>query len=153
MNRKATFQVWLLGLTRIPLILFCRPRVIEVRAERSVIRIPLRRRTRNHLGSMYIASFTVGADLAAGLLAFNHSRIKGRNTSISFKSMQANYIKRAMSHVDFICEKGAEVAALIDAAALDGERKNLDVPVTAYCENEIVAQISIELSVKVKLPG
>ena len=60
----ATWYVWLFGKTRIPLLAYCHPKVLEINDATCSIRIALRRRTRNHLRSMYIAVFAVGADLA-----------------------------------------------------------------------------------------
>ncbi len=54
MLMKETLWVRLLGL-RIPGLLFCSPRVLELDAEGCAVGIPLGWRTKNHLGSMYFA--------------------------------------------------------------------------------------------------
>jgi hypothetical protein len=53
---KQTLSVRALGWWKIPLIALVRPQVVEMGDDRCVIRIPLRRRTRNHLGSMYFGA-------------------------------------------------------------------------------------------------
>jgi acyl-coenzyme A thioesterase PaaI-like protein len=49
---RATAQLRLFGLTKIPLLFFIRPSVVEIGERRVVVRVRLRRRTKNHLGSM-----------------------------------------------------------------------------------------------------
>lgn len=66
---RATLGLRLFGLLRIPMLFYVRPRVTEISPERITVRIPLRRRTKNHHGSMYFGALGVGADCAAGALA------------------------------------------------------------------------------------
>ena len=63
---KATLMLRAFGLFKIPMILFVGPRVVEMNAERCVLKIPLGYRTRNHLGGMYFGTLATGADCAAG---------------------------------------------------------------------------------------
>ncbi|HEY8887948.1 MAG TPA: DUF4442 domain-containing protein, partial [Gallionella sp.] len=58
----ATLGLRLFGFAKIPMMLYVRPSVMEISNERVVVRIPLTRRTRNHLGSMYFGALSVGAD-------------------------------------------------------------------------------------------
>ena len=51
------------GLLKAPLIWLCRPKVIEHTDEKIEMAIRLRRRTKNHLGSMYFGALAVGADV------------------------------------------------------------------------------------------
>ena len=53
---------------KIPLIAFMKPVVEEVSRERIVVRVPLSRRTKNHLGSMFLGSLCTGADGTMGFL-------------------------------------------------------------------------------------
>ncbi|MHA0112018.1 hypothetical protein ACXYUI_33930, partial [Klebsiella pneumoniae] len=46
------------GLRKIPLILYLRPSIVEWSEARLVLKIPLRRRTKNQLGSMYFGALT-----------------------------------------------------------------------------------------------
>lgn len=49
---KQTFGMRLFGWLRIPLLASVRPSVVELSETRCMVRVPLRRWTRNHLGSM-----------------------------------------------------------------------------------------------------
>ena len=73
---KATLFLRYFGLTKIPLVLFVRPSVLHINDESAIIRIPFRRRTKNHLGSMYFGAMSIGVDLAGGILAIK--KIPGR---------------------------------------------------------------------------
>ena len=51
MTETVRLRLWTLA--NIPLLFFLRPSVVEASPQRTVVRIPLPRRSRNHLGSMY----------------------------------------------------------------------------------------------------
>ena len=46
--------------------------------------MPLRRRTKNHLGSMYFGVLAVGADITGGFLAMEPIQESGRNITLNF---------------------------------------------------------------------
>ena len=50
---KETFYLRTFGLLKVPMLFYTSPSVIELTEERCVIKIPLKRRTKNHLHSMY----------------------------------------------------------------------------------------------------
>ncbi|MEE8437387.1 MAG: DUF4442 domain-containing protein, partial [Candidatus Neomarinimicrobiota bacterium] len=57
------------GWRKVAMIYYCRPRIAELDDNRIEVIIPLKRRTRNHVKSLYIGAMTVGTDLAVGMLA------------------------------------------------------------------------------------
>ena len=59
MTETTRLRLW--TLFRIPLLFFLRPSVLEASAARTVVRIPLTRRSRNHLGSMYFGALCAAA--------------------------------------------------------------------------------------------
>lgn len=142
------------GLFKIPLIGFVRPRLLEITDTRMVIKIPLRRRTRNHLGSMYFGALAIGADLAGAFQAFQVAEQMKRNVSIAFKNFEADFIKRPETDVYFIAEDGLMIQAMVDDSIKTGERVTKNVTITAvtgYPQNpETVAEFVLGLSVKDK---
>ena len=70
-NMRETFSLRWIGLTKIPLLFYIGVSVAEISSEKMVVRIPLRRRTKNHLGSMYFGVLCAGADCAAGAFAMH----------------------------------------------------------------------------------
>ena len=85
---KQTVGMRLFGWLKIPLLASVRPSVVELSETRCVVRIPLRRWTRNHLGSMYFGALAIGADCAGGLLAMDAIRRSGGGVSLVFKAFQ-----------------------------------------------------------------
>ena len=97
---------------QIPVICYCRPQIIHLDDEHCTLRIPLNWRTRNHVQSMYIGVFTVGADLTGGLLTLRSIRKRKRKVVLIFKDFHANFFKRAEQDVIFICKDGAELSLI-----------------------------------------
>lgn|SRR5450755_4642342 len=149
---RATLALRFWAWRSIPLISWVRPRVIDMSAERCVLAVPLTRRTRNHLGSMYFGALCIGADAAAALLGFQLLRGRGSRISIVFKDVQAEFLRRPEGDVHFACEQGRELRELMDRAEKSGERENLPVRVVAtvpeFSGEEPVARFALTLSVK-----
>ena len=91
----------MLGLVKIPIIGFVKPKLIELNDEKARVKIRLRRRTKNHLNSMYFGALAVGADVAAGLHAFYFAGKMGKKVSFAFKGMSVEFLMRAESSVVF----------------------------------------------------
>lgn len=141
----------IMGWWYIPLIGYVRPKLEEIDDHKAVLSIRLRRRTKNHLKSMYFGALAVGADVAAGLHAFYFSERLHVRPSFAFKSMKADFHKRAMGTVWFTCEDGQKVRQVVETAKDSGERQNAFVTVTARtADGEVVAVFAMEISVKVK---
>jgi acyl-coenzyme A thioesterase PaaI-like protein len=147
-----TMRLRLWTLFRIPLLFFLRPTVIEASRERTVIRIPLTRRSRNHLGSMYFGALCAGADLAGALTAMRRIEESGRRVALIFKDVRARFLRRAEGDVVFACEDGAAVAALVARAIATGEREELPVTILARVADdpagEPAAEFVLTLSLK-----
>ncbi len=153
---RETVAIRLWAWSKIPLLAFVRPSVIELTPDRVIIRIRLTRRTRNHLGSMYFATLCAGADTAGGLIAMRTIREEGGGVSLIFKDFTAEFLKRAEGDVHFTSEDGAAVQALVRAAIETGERQHLPVHVTATVPSKLgdepVAKFVLTLSLKAKSP-
>jgi len=150
---KQTFRIRLLGLLKIPLLGSVRPSIVTLEEGRCVVRIPLRRWTRNHLGSMYFGALAIGADCAGGLMAVERIRRKGARVSLVFKSFKAEFLQRPESDVYFICEDGDRIGALVDQVLASGERHGEMIRVEAAVRGPEgafvpVARFELELSLK-----
>jgi hypothetical protein len=149
--RKMRWMLFLLGMFKIPMVGFVRPKLLLVDDTRVKVRIKLRRKTRNHLQSMYFGALAVGADIAGGIHAFYFAEISGSKVSFAFKGMQAEFIQRAESHIIFESNEGKLVSDAILKSKLSGERVNESINVSAYnLKNELVAKFQMIVSVKVK---
>lgn len=154
---KGTLMIRTLGWTKIPLLAFVRPSLVELDERHCVLRIPLRRRTKNHLGSMYFGAMAIGADLAGGLMAVEAFRRRKAKVSLVFKSFTAQFLKRPESDVYFICEEGEKVQALVDRVLSSSERHGevlaLRAAVLTPGGYETVAEFTIELTLKQSSEG
>lgn len=141
----------LFGLAKIPLLFYVGVSVVELTPERMVVRIPLRRRTKNHLGSMYFGALCIGADVAPGAYAMYLIRKQRVPIAMVFKDFQAEFLKRAEGDVLFICDQGKEIAELVAQAATSEERveRQLDVIATVpSLSDEPVARFKLTISLK-----
>lgn len=148
---RETFSLRWFGLTKILLLFYIGVSVTEISPERMVVRIPLRRRTKNHLGSMYFGALCAGADCAAGAFAMHLIKQQPKHISLVFKDFSAEFLKRAEGDVYFICDQGKEIAELVSLAAASDERveKQLDVIATVpSLSDEPVARFELTLSLK-----
>lgn len=149
---KQTAYVRLFGLAKIPMIWFISPVVEKIDDEQTVIRIPLKRRTKNHLGSMYFGVMCAAADIAGGLCAMKHIHASGKKISLSFKDFKADFHKRAEANTIFKNTQGAEVKKFIEEVISSGERMSMPVEVIATTPSKLgdepVATFTLTLSCK-----
>jgi acyl-coenzyme A thioesterase PaaI-like protein len=149
--RKMRWMLFLLGIMKIPMIRFVRPKLIVLNDEEAAIRIKLRRRTRNHLKSMYFGALAVGADTTAGVHAFHFAEKMGKKVSFAFKGMTADFLMRGESDITFKSSQGKLVEACMIKSFENQERVNQVIEVLAFDVNqEIVAKFEMIISVRVK---
>lgn len=150
---KLTLQMYLFGLLKIPLIFFCRPKIIKITDTSLEVRIKLIRRTKNHLNSMYFGVLAIGADLTSGFLAMDLIRRSKYKINLIFKDFHADFLKRAEGDVHFVCKDGLKIQELVKNTEETGERQNLPVNVIAFVpsiSDEPVAKFILTLSLKKK---
>ena len=149
---KANLFLRTFGLTKVPMILYCWPSVIDLSDDRCEIKIPLSWRTKNHLGSMYFGALAVGADLGAGLMAVRLSNRGPHPISFAFKDMRAEFLKRAEGDVHFSSEIGREIVEFVAKVMASDERLNIEVPIIATVPSKLgsepVAKFWLTLSMK-----
>ncbi len=142
--------------SKIPLIGFCSPRVLESDGQRTVLKIPLGFRTKNHLGAMYFGALAIGAELCIAMLAVKKIQESGQRIDFLFKDFKAEFLKRAEGDVHFICEEAEVVVDQIEQSKSSLERINRTM--TAYAvvpsvnPDEKVATFTLTLSVKRRDP-
>lgn len=136
------FLLWLIG-----------PKVVELTDDRCVIKVPLNWRTRRRdIRAMYLGTLCMGADVAAGLIAFKIVKERKERVSFIFKDIRGEFLKRAEGDVLFTNDDGAIVQDLIRRAMETGERQEATVRVTATVPeklgNDPVATFELTLSIK-----
>jgi acyl-coenzyme A thioesterase PaaI-like protein len=150
----ATIFIRYFGISKIPMLYFIKPSVVELSEERIVIRVPLSRRTKNHLGAMYFGALAAGADLAGGFLAMMEIKESGEKVALLFKDMKAEFLKRAEGDAHFVCTEVQATRHLVRQAIKTGERVEMPVHVDVFVPskfaNEPVAKFVLTLSLKKK---
>jgi len=163
---KSVFEEWVppkirntlllkfFSFTQVPLLFFLRPSVEELTEERCVVKIPLTRRSKNHLNSLYFGALAAGADVSAGYLALVCMREQRKRYHFAFKDFKASFLKRAEDDTFFTCEEGHKIAQKVEEARRTGERVNFPVQVTATVPSllgsEPVATFELTMSIKAK---
>ena len=143
-------KLFVLGILKIPMLGFVWPKLLKLDEKESAVKIKLRRRTKNHLESMYIGALVIGADIAAGIHVFYFAGILKKKVSFVFKGMNCDFIKRAESDVVFECLEGVKLKAMILKSEENKERINESIQIRAIdMKGDEVANFSMIVSVKV----
>jgi len=148
---KLTWMLRLFGFTKVAMIAYCRPRVIFFDDTTLEIKIPLNRRTKNHINTMYFGALSIGADITGGFLALPPIQKSKRKIVLVFKDFNAKFLKRAEADVHFLCKDGLAVQNLVDIAIKTQERQNFKLKIiakTPKISNDIVAEFELTLSIK-----
>ncbi len=148
--KKMKWKLFLLGMIKIPIVGYVKPKLISINDENISVKIKLRKRTKNHLNSMYFGALAVGADIAGGLHAFYFSESAGKRISFAFKGMSASFIKRAESNIIFKSVDGKIIRDAVELSSKSKKRVNKDIKVSASNDHgEIVADFTMIVSIKV----
>lgn len=150
---KPTTMVRLWSLQNVFLLWLVRPRILELSAERCVVKIPLNWITRRRdIRAMYLGTLCMGADVAAGLIAFHLVMQKKVKINFIFKDIRGEFLKRAEGDVVFTNSDGPLIQDMIRRALESDERHEATVHVTATVPekfgDEAVARFELTLSVK-----
>ena len=152
--KRETFLMRLGAFLKIPVLNYVTPKFVEMTDTHSVLLIPLTRRTKNHVNSMYFAVLAAGADAASGFLAARHIANTKKNIVLVFKDVHGDFLKRADSDAYFTCRNGSEIAQAVAKASETGERQNVLCDIEVTCPktqgDEIVAHFKMTLSMKDK---
>lgn len=152
---KPTTMVRLWSLQNVFLLWLVRPKIHELSADRCIVRVPLNAITRRKdIRAMYLGTLCMGADVAAGLIAFQIVAERKQRINFIFKDLKAEFLKRAEGEVWFTNNDGPLIQDLIQRALSSDERHEATVHVTATVPEKLgdepVAKFELTLSVKRK---
>ncbi|MDA0147510.1 PaaI family thioesterase [Vibrio sp. LaRot3] len=149
---KANFYLNCFGFFKVPMIWLSRPKILTLDEQQVVVKIPLKRRTKNHLNSMYFGVLAIGADVAGGFMAMSKAQARGETISLAFKAVTGQFLKRPEADVIFTCCDGELIDQMLDEAIASGERINQAVKIIATCPSisgdEPMAVFDLTLSIK-----
>ena len=149
-----TMFVRLFGFMKVPMIYWVSPSIVLMDDEQCIVKIPLNRRTKNHLNSMYFGVLCTGADIAGGYVAMNEITNSKKKVALSFKDFKADFLKRAEGDVHFVVNQIPQIKAFVQEVIKSGERMNFPVEINAVVPSlnpeEVVAKFTLTLSLKLK---
>jgi acyl-coenzyme A thioesterase PaaI-like protein len=103
-------------------------RVEEVSDTRSRSRLPLTRRTRNHVGSIYFGALMTVMEVTMGMLVFRHFPMGPYKALVN--RVETDFRAKARGAVYAVCEPPADVlASLREALRQSGDKAQAWVPV------------------------
>src|SRR5687768_18415749 len=152
---KPTTMVRLWSLQNVFLLWLVRPKIVELTDDRCIVRIPLNWITRRRdIRAMYLGTMCMGADVAAGLIAFKIVNERRERIVFLFKDIRGEFLKRAEGDVTFTNVDGPKIQELLRRAMETGERQEAIVQVIATVPEKLgdepVAKFDLTLSVKKK---
>lgn len=151
---RDTILLWLFSFSNLPMIFWLKPRVIELTDTRCVIMMPFKRKSKNHVKSMYFGVLCAGADLGGGLMAMYLLNKQKSKFTFVFKDFNADFLKRCEGDVYFTCEEGKVISETIDKVIQTKERQNVSLNVIATVpskfNDEPVCRFTLTLSIKQK---
>ena len=140
--------------TNVPMIEYSGMSIIELNEKNSIVKMPFLAQNMNHVHSMYLGSLIIGAEVSGGGLAFYHINHKNINSTVVFKDLKANFIRRAESDIYFICADSQIITDNIAIAVQKKERVNFSVKVVATANMEKLDPVAeFEFTVSIKLLG
>ena len=149
---KSTLFFKIFGFLKVPMIFYCNPKVLKISKQSVEIKISLRRKTKNHVGSMYFGALSVGADVTGGALALELIKKSKNKINILFKDFKADFLKRAEGDVHFVCNDGELIENMIKETEISKKRINKPIYITAFVptkfKEEPVAKFILTLSLK-----
>ena len=147
-----TMYIRFFGFFKVPMIFYCRPKVIDINENSVTVKISLNRRTKNHVGSMYLGALSVGADITSAMLALELIKESDRKIIPLFKDFHADYHKRAEGDVHFVCNEGQKIRQVVKEVVNTNKRINEKIIVNAFVpksqNKDPVATFTLTLSLK-----
>jgi len=148
-NSPLKFKLFLIS--KLPMAWIAGLKKLDLTSERAVVGVKYGYWTQNPFRSMYFAVLAMAAELSTGLLVLSQVYKSGKNISTLVYKMQADFNKKAVGKIRFICDDGPLLQATIQKAIDTGEGQTLEMTSIGYNENnEQVAKFVITWSMKVK---
>ncbi|MBA2563446.1 MAG: DUF4442 domain-containing protein [Chitinophagaceae bacterium] len=136
---------------KLPSAYFSGLKVIEFNEEKAVVTVPYKWFTKNPFNSTYFACLAMAAEMSTGLLAMMYIYKRKPATSMLITKMEANYFKKAVGNITFLCQEGKQIQETIEESILTGEPKTVSIKSTGKNKNgEIIAEFLFTWSFKVK---
>ncbi|NNJ55381.1 MAG: DUF4442 domain-containing protein [Bacteroidia bacterium] len=150
-RKQATSPIFRLFLLRkLPLAFIAGVRVKKIDDSSCVTSLKFGWINQNPFRSMYFAAMQMAAELTTGLLLYQYVA-SGNKFSMLLVSLKAEYDKKAIGVIDFVCNQAAEMDQFINEMKLSDEGQTKVFQVYAINQKgEEVAKFEFEWSCKTK---
>lgn len=148
-NWRHTLELWTFAMLKVPMLMFARPRVRTVCADRYELSIELARRTKNPYGSMYFGAMAIGAEATAMAHALVVARSMGKSVFFTTKRVNVQFLAPAKGDVTFRTDDGDQLRSAMEQAMEENRAARAEVRVSALCAEQPVATFDFELALKI----
>lgn len=148
-NNSLLFRFFLIA--KLPIAWISGTKVESVSSESSVVGIRYKYLNQNPFKSMYFACQAMAAEMSTGLLAMGYVDASKNNISMLVLSMKAEYSKKAIGKIKFICNDGPLVKSAIKMAEIESNGAICEMTSIGYNQNgEEVSRFKITWTFKKK---
>lgn len=138
-------------LQKLPSAFFAGLRIRSFDEKAAVITVRYKWFTKNPFRSMYFAVQSMAAEMSTGLLASGYVYQRKPAVSMLVVGVEAKFYKKITGRVDFTCEDGMAINALVESSLATGEGKTLRCRSTGTnTAGEMVSEFWITWSFKAK---
>ncbi|HEY8400854.1 MAG TPA: DUF4442 domain-containing protein [Cytophagaceae bacterium] len=142
---------WFL-ITQLPMAYLAGVKLEEVSEEKAVVSIRYKYLTKNPFRSIYFACLSMAGEFASGVLSLTCIYGVKPPVSMLVTHMEADFTKKAIGKIRFVCNDGKQIAQAIDEARKTGESRTLVATSSGFDESgDKVAEFRITWSYKAKL--
>jgi acyl-coenzyme A thioesterase PaaI-like protein len=143
------FRIFMLS--KLPMAYLADLKVTSITEGRSTVTIPYKYLNKNPFGSIYFACLSMAAELSTGVLCMMHVYKSDPAVSMLVVHMDADFIKKAVGKITFICEDGLRIKDAANQTKLTGEGIKVVATSRGLDENgEEVAEFRFTWSLKAK---
>ena len=115
----AKFRLFMLA--KLPMGYMADLRVTALTDDRAVVTIPYKYLNKNPFNSIYFACLSMAAELSTGVLCMMHTYKSDPAVSMLVVHMDADFTKKAVGKITFICEDGKRIQQAAEQTKLTGE--------------------------------
>lgn len=145
----AKFRLFMLA--KLPMAYMADLRVTSLAEDRATVTIPYKYLNKNPFGSIYFACLSMAAELSTGVLCMMHVYQSDPAVSMLVVHMDADFSKKAVGRITFICEDGKRIQEAAEHTKATGEGVTVVASSRGLDENdEQVAEFRFTWSLKAK---
>ena len=138
-------------LAKLPSAYMCGVRLRSITEQQSTTSVKFRWINQNPFGSMFWAVQGMAAELSTGILVMQKIKASGKNISMLVASNNAEFTKKAKGRINFVCNDGEKLDAVIQKAIETGEGQVIVMNAIGTNEEGVeVSSFNFKWTLKVK---